>query len=209
MSGFVLANRSTFKARYYWDANLPTIIYEQRAFKMILSEQEILETLMHWRTRIAAAAWLVIKDAHSAEDIFQNVVLKALTKAVQFDSKGAMLSWALITARREGIDWLRKHRNESTCLDSEILELLEQEWLSETAHPGGARVDALRDCLESIPEKSRRLLRLRYFEGYKCEDLAEMLGLGLQAIYKRLSRLHGGLKECIELRLNQSQSTES
>ena len=111
MSGFGFANRSTFN--------------------MTLSNQDILRTLMKSRDRIAAAAWVVVRDAQTAEDVFQNVALKAITKEVSFDAEGAVLSWAFITARREGIDWLRRRQNESTVLDAEILELLEQEWLSE------------------------------------------------------------------------------
>jgi RNA polymerase sigma-70 factor (ECF subfamily) len=120
-----------------------------------------------------------------------------------------VLSWAFITARREGIDWLRRRRRELTGLDSEILELLEQEWLCETGHHGAARMEALRACLNALPEKSSRLLRLRYYEGNSCGEVAKKLDTGLDAVYKRLSRLHQGLKKCIELRLDQSEVTES
>ncbi len=47
---------------------------------MPLSESLILQTLMRWRTRISAAVWLNLRDVHTAEDIFQNVVLKAMTR---------------------------------------------------------------------------------------------------------------------------------
>ena len=59
---------------------------------------------MSQRDRVSAAAWLVVRDAHTAEDIFQNVALKAMTKGTQFESGGVLMSWAFITARREGID---------------------------------------------------------------------------------------------------------
>jgi RNA polymerase sigma-70 factor (ECF subfamily) len=160
---------------------------------------------MQSRGRIEAAAWVVVRDAHAVEDIFQNVVLKALTKPISFEAEGAVLSWGFITARREGIDWLRRHRNESIGLDPEILELLEQEWLSETASRGEARLEALRTCLKALPEKSSRLLRLRYFEDNSCGEVAKKLGTGLNAVYKRLSRLHQSLKACIELRLDESK----
>ncbi|MCY2954625.1 MAG: hypothetical protein NTU53_22065 [Planctomycetota bacterium] len=39
----------------------------------MLYEQEILQMLMKWRTRVSAAAWVVVPDAHAAEDNFQNV----------------------------------------------------------------------------------------------------------------------------------------
>lgn len=111
-------------------------------------------------------------SASSCDNVAYSVALKALTKEVSFEAEGAVLSWAFITARREGIDWLRRHRKESTGLDSEILELLEQEWLCETARRGEARMKALRACLKTLPEKSSRLLRLRYFEGNSCGDVA-------------------------------------
>ena len=177
--------------------------------KMAISEQEILRMLMKSRDRIAAAAWVVVRDAHAAEDVFQDVVLKALTKEVSFEAEGAVLSWAFITARRGGIDWLRRHRRELTGLDSEFLELLEQEWLSETAARGERRMEALRTCLKTLPEKSSRLLRLRYFEGKSCGEVAKKLGTELNAVYKRLSRLHRGLRGCIEIRLNESEARES
>jgi RNA polymerase sigma-70 factor (ECF subfamily) len=167
---------------------------------MNLKEPDILQTLMKWRTRVSAAAWVVVQDAHAAEDIFQNVALKAMTREVSFETESALMSWAFITARREGIDWLRRHQRE-TCLDAEILELLDGEWQRAPLHPAGAKIEALQDCLESAPESSRRLLKLRYFEGYSCEEVAEQMGLGLNAIYKRVSLLHEALKDCIEGKL--------
>ena len=175
---------------------------------MTLSEQDILRTLMTSRDRISAAAWVVVRDTHAAEDIFQNVVLKALTKEVCFEAEGAVLSWGYITARREGIDWLRRHRRELTGLEEEVLGLMEQDWLGESRHQAEIRTEALHACLRSLPEKSGRLLRLRYFEGHSCGEVAQKLEMGINAVYKRLSRLHQGLKECIELRLNESEATE-
>lgn len=166
---------------------------------MALSEPVILQTLMNWRTRVSAAAWVIVQDAHVAEDIFQNVAIKAMTREVSFEAESALLSWAFITARREGIDWLRRQKREARCFDAEILQLLEQEWQS--LPQSGSKIDALQDCLESTPEPARRMLKLRYFEGCSCADVAEDLGVGVDAIYKRLSRLHASLKQCIESRL--------
>ncbi len=167
----------------------------------MLTETDILRTLMQWRTRVSAAAWVVVRDTHAAEDIFQNVAVKAMTRDVNFESEAALMSWSFITARREGIDWLRRHQRETLCLDAELLELLEHEWQSEAAHPAGARIEALQDCLAAAPETARRLLKLRYHDGLSCEEVAEQMGVGLNAIYKRISRLHQDLKGCIEGKL--------
>ena len=174
---------------------------------MNLSEPEILQALMKWRTRLSAGAWVVVRDTHAAEDIFQNVALKAITREVSFESEGALLSWAFITARREGLDWLRRHRREALGLGEDILGLLEQEWQAASPQPSSARIDALRECLAAAPQSARQLLRLRYFEGYSCEEVAGHLGIGLNAIYKRLSRLHESLRQCVEGKLSQVRET--
>jgi RNA polymerase sigma-70 factor, ECF subfamily len=168
---------------------------------MTLAEKDVLQVMMTHRHRIAAAAWVIVRDAHAAEDIFQNVALKALTKDVSFEAQGAVLSWAFVAARREGLDWLRKHKREMLCLDSDIAELMDREWLAEASKADGGKMEALRECIEDVPEASRQLLRLRYFDGLQCEEVARKLGAGLDAVYKRLSRLHQALKECIESRV--------
>lgn len=169
---------------------------------MSLTEQDILQTLMRCRTRLSAAAWLVLRDTHAAEDVFQNVVLKALTKQVVFETDAALISWALITARRESIDWLRRRQRESVGLDPDILDLLEREWSNTATDKTGSRVEALHECLSTVSESSRQLLKLRYFDGFSCEEIAREMGTALTAIYKRLSRLHESLKQCVEGRLS-------
>jgi RNA polymerase sigma-70 factor (ECF subfamily) len=175
---------------------------------MPFSEQDILRILMKSRDRIAAAAWIVVRDAHAAEDIFQNVAIKALTSEVSFDSEGAVLSWAFVSARRAAIDWLRRQRNESSTTSVEIIELLEGEWVAEAAGEDG-RSEALRACLQALPSSSRELLRLRYFEGLPCVQISDRLRTKLNAVYKRLSRLHQALKECIDSRLQDARGAEA
>ena len=107
------------------------------------------------------------------------------------------------TARREDTDRLQWHGKGSIGLDSKVLELLEQEWLSEVPNYGEERLDALRGCIENMSEESSQLLRSRYFENNSCGEVAKQVGIQLNTVYKCLSRLHQDLKACIELRLNE------
>jgi RNA polymerase sigma-70 factor (ECF subfamily) len=174
---------------------------------MKLAEPQIIQALMKARTRLSAAAWIVVRDTHAAEDIFQNLALKAMTREVSFESEAALLSWAFITARREGIDWLRRQQRETVGLDLDILELLENEWQTAAACSPGAKMEALQDCLAAAPESARRLLSLRYFDGYGCEEVAREMGIALTAVYKRLSRLHESLRVCVEGKLVRTRET--
>jgi len=168
---------------------------------MPLSEKEILRFLMQSRERISAAAWLVVKDAHVAEDIFQNTVLKAVTKDVSFEAEAALFSWAFITARRDSLNWIRKHRRESVGFDEDILTLIHQDWQNDHLNPKGNRFELLRDCMEELPQKSEKILRLRYFEGLSCGEIADSISITLDAVYKRISRIQNSLRKCVELKM--------
>ena len=168
---------------------------------MPLSEKEILRFLMQSRERISAAAWLVVKDAHVAEDIFQNTVLKAVTKDVSFEAEAALFSWAFITARRDSLNWIRKHRRESVGIDEDILTLIHHDWQNDHLNPKGNRFEVLRDCMEELPQKSEKILRLRYFEGLSCGEIADSISITLDAVYKRISRIQNSLRKCVELKM--------
>ena len=117
---------------------------------MPLSEKEILRFLMQSRERISAAAWLVVKDAHVAED---------------------------------------------------ILTLIHQDWQNDHLNPKGNRFELLRDCMEELPQKSEKILRLRYFEGLSCGEIADSISITLDAVYKRISRIQNSLRKCVELKM--------
>lgn len=168
---------------------------------MPLSEKEILRFLMQSRERISAAAWLVVKDAHVAEDIFQNTVLKAVTKDVSFEAEAALFSWAFITARRDSLNWCRKHGRESVGIDEDILTLIHHDWQNDHLNPKGNRFEMLRDCMEELPQKSEKILRLRYFEGLSCGEIADSISITLDAVYKRISRIQNSLRKCVELKM--------
>lgn len=167
---------------------------------MTIQEEEILSLLMKSRERIAAASWIVVRDTQVAEDIFQNVTIKALTKDVEFHTEAELLSWAFVTARREAIDWARRNQKEKFVPGSEVVNLLEQEWVASGGNEA-PRTEALQDCLKQVSGKISQLLKLRYYDGLSCSEVADRLGSGLDAIYKRLSRAHQSLKNCIESKL--------
>lgn len=172
---------------------------------MPLDHETILKHLFEARQRLSAAAWLIVRDAQAIEDLFQNVALKSVTKNVSFEHEGALLSWAMVSIKREAIDWLRKRKPETLGLEPEVLDLISEEWTTHS-HPEGSRMEALRDCLASVPEKSRQLLHLRYFEGHSCDEVAHQVGASVDAVYQRLSRLHRALKDCVDQKLNTAAS---
>lgn len=160
----------------------------------------ILQQLMLWRTTISAAAYVILRDVHRAEDVFQSVVLKAVSGQVRFASEAALMSWALVSARHESIDILRRQQTEQRWLSERVSELMSSEW-QQSACSGDVRSSALQDCLQQLPERLQRLLQRRYTEGLSCEAIAQECHEAVTAVYKRLSRVHQQLRQCVQRRL--------
>ena len=178
----------------------------------MLEQPQILQHLLTWRTRLSAAAWVIVRDAHAAEDLFQNMVLKCMShQELRFDSPESLLSWATVTIRHESLDWLKHSSRKGAAtdmLEGQVLELLDRESRLRTNTGRDRRLEMLERCLEALTPESRRLLDLRYFEGLDCTSVGTTLGLGVQVIYKRLSRLHEMLRECVERRLQSEVVSE-
>lgn len=43
-----------------------------------MNENDIVRAILHARIRLSAIIWSIVRDTHTAEDILQEVVLKAL-----------------------------------------------------------------------------------------------------------------------------------
>ena len=165
-----------------------------------MTEELLVKTLLDARPRLVAGAFAVVRDAHLAEDVFQEVLLRALRMRASFSDEGGVLAWARVTARNLGIDQVRRAGRLGEILSQLALDALEAR-MEETADPQRQRVEAMRVCLEKLPDESRALLRMRYDEGRKGEELARLLRRSEAAIYKTLSRLHQALRQCINQRL--------
>ena len=171
-----------------------------RTTNHILTQDEIVRCLLNFRIRLTASVWLVVRDSHLCEDVFQDVMVKALARHEQFESEQRLHAWARTTARNAAINLVRKLSKGWKTMDDELLAILDDEWEEESSDTVD-RMAALADCVRSLPEPSRVILNMRYQDGRSCTETAAAIGLEVNATYKRLSRLHTLLRECVEKRI--------
>jgi len=165
-----------------------------------MTEELLVKTLLDTRPRLVAGTVAVVRDVHLAEDVFQEVLLRALRMRESFSDAGGVLAWARVSARNLGIDHVRRAARLGEILSELALDALDAR-LEESGDAQRRRAEAMRGCVEKLPEESRTLLRMRYDEGRKGEELARLLRRSEAAIYKALSRLHQALRKCIDERL--------
>ena len=150
---------------------------------MPLDQTAVITTVMQWRQKLTAAAWLVVRDTHAADDIFQTVVLKALSSEAVFDAEAAVVSWSFVTCRNASIDWLRRRWKETAVLEADTIATLHEEWARDTLAPTDQRADALEDCLGEVPEQARLLVKTRRFTEH------QRLGKNPRVLARILQRL--------------------
>ena len=57
-----------------------------------MTEELLVKTLLDARPRVVAGAFAVVRDAHAAEDVFQEVLLRALRMRESFSDEGGVLA---------------------------------------------------------------------------------------------------------------------
>lgn len=166
-----------------------------------LDIETITRTLLNARERLCTRFFLLLRDAHAAEDVFQTVVVRALRGGTTFPTEEALLAWTHVTGKRLAIDLLRKKDVRWEPLDDALLQQMEIEWEQRTGGDEAEVLQALRECLQTLPEKTRWLMELRYFEGRSGVQIARLLSASDDAVHQRLSRAHRLLRQCLEGKL--------
>ncbi|MEA5097100.1 MAG: RNA polymerase sigma factor SigZ [Burkholderiaceae bacterium] len=122
-----------------------------------------------------------LSDPHQAEDLLQEVFLKAMHKGDGFCSLGSARAWLFEVARNAVADHFRLRRDQ--------VELPEDLAISDEEP---ATVDSLSACiprvLSELDEKDREAIMLCDLQGMKQEEFARVTGLSLSGAKSRLQR---------------------
>ena len=165
-------------------------------------QNEFLGYFLRHQDDIRAVIGSMVRDPSAVDDVFQDVALVLWKKFDEFDSTRSFGAWARGIAVRQALQWFDRHRRAPLPLAPETLDAVLNAFEEEPEPPADAeREAALRRCMERLPEKSMRLLRMRYEAHMKLREMAEQLSATLDATHKALSRLRVALRRCIEREL--------
>ena len=138
-----------------------------------------------------------------AEDIAQQVLADFIAKASQWDIDKDIRPLLMAMTRRTAQNIWRERAKLLPETLQRIAEFVRKE-LDEDDNDilrHNDQTEALKHCMAKLPESSRRLLVLHYFEGVSTATLAEQLGKKANAICQAMFRARERLRTCIELSL--------
>ncbi len=122
-----------------------------------------------------------ISSKPDAEDVLQDIFLTAFQKFAVLKNKGSFKAWIISIAKNKCNDYYRKSiTNPSLSIDelpeSMLVEsrygIVEPSYVSETVH--------------SLNCKDEQILKLFYMDGYKQQDISNMLDIPLGTVKSRL-----------------------
>ncbi len=169
--------------------------------RVLDGDQDAFTTLVNkYQKRVHTLVWRKIGDFHIAEEITQDVFLKAYKKLSMLKPPYHFSGWLYVIASRRCIAWLRKKQSPTVSLDAmPALQLEEVSYAQyETARGEAASVDHQRDLvkrlLEKLPESERTVITMHYVSEMSCKDISEFLGVSPNTIKSRLHRARERLK---------------
>ena len=149
---------------------------------------------VYWQVR------RMVLNHEDANDIVQNVFLKAWTNLQKFRGEAKLSTWLFKIATNESINFINKERNRlqsvsDTGDDSFLIKNLE----ADTHFDGDALQLELQNAIAKLPEKQRLVFNMRYYEEMKYEEMSEVLGTSVGALK---ASYHHAVKKISEMLLS-------
>ena len=142
--------------------------------------------------RIYALCLRMARDAQRAEELTQDVFVRAWERLGSFRGESQFTTWlhrlAVNVVLQEGrTKGRRESREESVADPGEYMGRVKEEF-------PGTRMD-LEKAIASLPEGARAVLILRDIYGYKYDEIATMQGVALGTIKAQIHRARKMMRE--------------
>jgi RNA polymerase sigma-70 factor, ECF subfamily len=147
-------------------------------------------------------------DPEMAEDVFQQTFLQVHLKCDQFEPERKLRPWLYAVATNQAIDFQRRNsRHRMASLDRRIGRDAETDngafvELFDSPAMGPAEEsecleqrDHLRRAVDELPEQTRQVIMLVYFQGLKYREAADILSIPVGTVK---SRLHAAMQKLAE-----------
>jgi RNA polymerase sigma-70 factor, ECF subfamily len=200
---------------HFWPSLLP--LTDERAFERVQGEadgQAFGQIVARWQEPVRRLCSRMLGDSHSGEDLTQETFARVFAKRREFRPEGKFSTWLWRIALNLCYDEIRRRRRRREAIVAENLEddgLNARERASEDPAPdflAAAREenDLTREALLELTEEQRSVLVLRYCEGLKLREVAEILDLPPTTVSSRLAVALEQISRLLEPRLERERT---
>ena len=137
---------------------------QRAAFERLVREYS---EQLYWQVR------RMVLDHEDANDVLQNVFLKAWSHLDDFHHDSKLSTWLYRIAVNESLDFMRRQKNALSTddVDTGIANTL----MADRYFDGDETEAQLQEAIAQLPEVQRRVFTLRYFDDMKYSDMSQLL----------------------------------
>ena len=151
------------------------------------NRQLLVDHILNGQTDFYRLAMSYVKNRDAALDVVQEAIVKALSKVDTVREPAYLKTWFYRILINEAMNDFRRNRN---------LISLEEVMADRAAEPRdpGERLD-LYDAIDRLSFPEQTVIKLRYFEDMKLEEIAQATGTNLNTVKSRLYKAIRKLKD--------------
>ncbi len=138
---------------------------QRKAFERLVSEYG---EQLYWQVR------RIVFSHEDANDVVQNVFLKAWQKLDTFNEEAKVSTWLYRIALNESLDFVRRKKAQTLSTDTKEGSVATQ--LMADDYFDGTEVEALlQEAIAQLPDVQRTVFNMRYFDEMKYSEMSKVL----------------------------------
>ena len=158
-----------------------------------LNREEWLEDAMaQWEVPLLRTCYLILRDKNLAEDAVQDTFVKAWKTLDSYRGEASEKTWLM----RIAVNCCRDMRRGRWFLHTD--RRISMDDLPEPAVPFDLPDDTITNAILSLSDGLRKVIILRYYQGFSIQETAEIMNLSKRTIHYRLEKAHKALKNSLE-----------
>ena len=160
-------------------------------------------TLQRYGKGIFAQVARLVPAKEDAEEVYQDVFVKAFTNIEQYDeARSSLRTWLSRIAYNAAVDWLRHKRQPVVYFEDregKADSLSDQEVDDTLGHPNDETVQLIRSALKHLPPEEQAIITMFYYEEMSLKEIAYVTESIPTTIASKLSRTRKKLCRIIKM----------
>jgi RNA polymerase sigma-70 factor (ECF subfamily) len=159
--------------------------------------------VLRYQARVYNFVRRMVSDVDDAEDVTQEVFVKAFKNIQRYDGRASLATWLFKIAANLCVDRARrrKRRGDSISLDESVAQATlvpaDTRWNPEQLAVASEMRAAIEATVEGMSDKLKPVLLLHDMEGMDYQEIAETLGIPLGTVKSRLFLARGHLQAAL------------
>ncbi|MDR2473429.1 MAG: sigma-70 family RNA polymerase sigma factor [Tannerella sp.] len=156
--------------------------------------------LERYSKQVFALAVRIVGNRLDAEEVTQDVFLKAFRSLSKFRGESSFSTWLYRIAYNVAVSTVRKQAIDILSIDESVCDNIPDEITDDdNAIVTDARINSLNCALDKLPPSDKAMLQMFYHDEKSMEDIAVIMQMTVTNVKTRIFRLRKKLYEMIKI----------